>query len=145
MEIVSGSAGLKRQLVRPVVTIGNFDGLHVGHRAILNTVTERARSIRGEVVVYTFDPHPRKVIQPERAPGLLLTLEQKLEFLEAAEVDVTIVEPFTSAFRETPAEAFVRHFIHERIGPREVYVGYDFHYGKDREGSIDPWRKRQVS
>lgn len=123
-------------MIRAVVTIGNFDGLHVGHRAILEIVAERARNLRGEVVVYTFEPHPRKVIQPDRAPGLLLTLEQKLEYLEQAGVDVAIVEPFTPEFRETSAEEFVRRYLHERLRPLEVYVGYDFHYGKDREGSM---------
>jgi riboflavin kinase/FMN adenylyltransferase len=136
LEVVSGTAALGRPLIRAVVTIGNFDGLHVGHRAILEVVAERARSLRGEMVVYTFDPHPRKVIRPDRAPGLLLTLEQKLEYLEQAGVDVAIVEPFTPEFRETSAEEFVRRYLHERLRPREVYVGYDFHYGKDREGSM---------
>lgn len=131
-----GVAALSRTLLRPVVTIGNFDGLHVGHRAILETATERAHAIGGESVVYTFEPHPRKVIQGEKAPGLLTTLEQKLEFLAAAGVDVTILEPFTPAFRQTPAEEFVRRYIHDRIRPKEVYVGYDFHYGRDREGSM---------
>ncbi|MCG8592205.1 MAG: bifunctional riboflavin kinase/FAD synthetase [Proteobacteria bacterium] len=131
-----GSALLSRRLERPVLTIGNFDGLHVGHRAIMQTVIERARAHSGEVVVYTFDPHPRKVLQPDKAPGLLTTLEQKLELLEQIGVDVAIVEPFTTQFRETTAEEFVQRYIHERIRPLEVYVGYDFHFGRDREGSM---------
>jgi riboflavin kinase/FMN adenylyltransferase len=119
-----------------VLTIGNFDGLHVGHQAIMETVVERARALRGEAAVYTFEPHPRKVLQPSRAPGLLTTLEQKLELLEAARVDVTVVEPFTADFANTPPERFVRHHVHERMCPLEVYVGYDFHFGRDREGSM---------
>ena len=119
-----------------MLTVGNFDGLHLGHREILSTVVSRARAWNGQSVVYTFDPHPRKVLQPQRAPRLLTTLEQKLELLEAAEVDVVIVEPFDLAFARTPAETFVREFIHQRIRPLEVYVGYDFHFGRDREGSM---------
>ena len=79
MRVVRGSAALPGPPRRPVLTIGNFDGIHIGHRAILRTVTDRARALDGESVVYTFDPHPRKVLQGERAPGLLATTEQKLE------------------------------------------------------------------
>jgi riboflavin kinase/FMN adenylyltransferase len=119
-----------------VLTVGNFDGLHVGHQRIMSTVTSRARAFAGEAAVYTFEPHPRKVLQPERAPRLLTTLEQKLELLDAAGVDVTIVEPFDLAFARLPAERFVREILFERIAPLEVYVGYDFRYGRDREGSM---------
>lgn len=136
MEWVRGTAALERRLTRPVLTIGNFDGLHVGHRAIMETVVGRARDLSGEAVVYTFEPHPRKVLQPDRAPRLLMTLDQKLEKLEAMGVDVAIVEPFDAAFAAVSPELFVREYIHERIRPMEVYVGYDFHYGRDREGSM---------
>lgn len=122
--------------MRPVLTIGNFDGVHLGHRAILDTVITRARAVEGEAVLYTFDPHPRKVLQPERAPDLLATIDQKVELLEAIGLDVLIVEPFDMAFARTPPEVFVNDFVHGRIAPREVYVGYDFHFGRDREGSM---------
>ena len=75
MQVFSGSGALDRELRHPVLTIGNFDGLHVGHRAIMRTVIARARALDGEAVMYTFDPHPRKILQPERAPGLLTTME----------------------------------------------------------------------
>ncbi len=136
MRVVEGSAALGGPLPGSVLTAGNFDGLHVGHRAIMDTVTSRARALGGPAVVYTFEPHPRKVLQPDRAPRLLTTLEQKLELLEARGVDVVIVEPFTLEFAQVPPERFVREILHERIGPSEVYVGYDFRYGRDREGSM---------
>jgi len=136
LRFVAGSAAIAEPLVRPVLTVGNFDGIHVGHRAILDTVVSRARALAGQAVVYTFDPHPRKVLRPEGAPKLLTTLEQRLELLEAAGVDVVIVEKFTLDFARTPAEAFIREVIHGRIRPLEVYVGYDFHFGRDREGSM---------
>jgi riboflavin kinase/FMN adenylyltransferase len=120
-----------------VLTIGNFDGLHIGHRRILRTVTDRARSLDGEAVVYTFDPHPRKVIGGARAPALLTTTEQKIELLAAAGIDLVVLEPFTLAFARTPPDTFVRENVHARIGPLEVYVGYDFHYGRDRAGSMN--------
>jgi riboflavin kinase/FMN adenylyltransferase len=136
VRIVRGSGSLEKPLERCVLTVGNFDGLHVGHQRIMATVTSRARAFEGEAAVYTFEPHPRKVLQPERAPRLLTTLEQKLELLEAAGVDVTIVEPFDLEFARLPAERFVREVLFERIAPLEVYVGYDFRYGRDREGSM---------
>ena len=119
-----------------MLTIGNFDGVHVGHRQILRTVVERAQARGGEAVVYTFDPHPRKVLQAEHAPAMLTTTEQKLELLEQAGIDLVVLETFTREFAKIPADRFVREHVHERIDPVEVYVGYDFHYGRDRAGSM---------
>jgi riboflavin kinase/FMN adenylyltransferase len=133
---VAGSHTLAGPLRRGVLTVGNFDGLHVGHQEILRIVTERARARDGEAAVYTFEPHPRKVLRPDSAPKLLTTLEQKLELIEAAGVDVAIVERFDGEFAQRSAEGFVREVIHGRIRPQEVYVGYDFRFGHDREGSM---------
>jgi riboflavin kinase/FMN adenylyltransferase len=119
-----------------VLTIGNFDGVHLGHRAILETVVARARSLDGEAVLLTFEPHPRKILQPGDAPSLLTSLDQKVELIEAAGIDVLILEPFDLEFARTSPEVFVREYVHRRIEPKEVYVGYDFHFGKDREGSM---------
>jgi len=84
----------------------------------------------------TFEPHPRKIVQPDRPPSLLATLEQKAELLDAAGIDVLIVESFDLEFAQTPPEVFVNEYIQRRIAPTEVYVGYDFHFGRDREGSM---------
>lgn len=118
------------------MTVGNFDGIHLGHRAILETVVERAREHGGQAVVYTFDPHPRKVLRQESAPALLTTTEQKIELLEAQGVDAVVIEPFTLEFAKTDPEVFIRDCLHHRIAPTEVYVGYDFHFGRDRKGSM---------
>ncbi len=136
MRVVQGSGTLEKPLEHGVLTIGNFDGLHVGHRSIMGTVIERARSVRGEAAVFTFEPHPRKLLYPDRAPRLLTTLEQKLELLDQIGVDLVIVEPFTRDLATLPAERFVREVVFERLEPLEVYVGYDFRYGKDRRGSM---------
>lgn len=136
MEVFDGAGAIALPPLRPVVTLGNFDGIHLGHRAILATVVKRARAHRGMALVYTFEPHPRKVLQPDHAPGLLVTLEQKLELLEQAGVDAVVVEPFSLEFARTTAQEFVRDILHARIRPLEVYVGYDFHFGRDREGSM---------
>ena len=136
MRWIRGTAAIEQPLLRPVLTIGNFDGLHLGHRSIVETVVDRARILDGTAVVYTFDPHPRAVLQPEQAPRMLVTLDQKLELLEDLGVDLAIVEPFDAQFAEVASDAFVVDYVHGRIRPCEVYVGYDFHFGRDREGSM---------
>lgn len=136
MRVVRGSAELGAPLPRCVLTAGNFDGVHVGHQRIMQTVTARARALGGTSVVYTFDPHPRRVLTPDRAPRLLTTLEQKLELLDEQGVDAVVVEPFDLAFAQQGAERFVREVLHARLRPVELYVGYDFHFGRDREGSM---------
>jgi riboflavin kinase/FMN adenylyltransferase len=136
LQVLPGSAALSRRLIRPVVTIGSFDGIHLGHRSILATVVTRARALDGTATVVTFDPHPRKVLQAERGPSLLSTKEQRLELIAEAGIDVTILEPFTAAFARMPPERFVRDYLHAGLSPLEVYVGYDFRFGRDREGSM---------
>jgi len=127
---------LTRAFTRPVLTIGNFDGVHRGHQAILALVIERARALEGESILYTFEPHPRRVLQPGNDLRLLETFEQKVETLAALGLDAVIAEPFDLEFAKTSPEYFIEHCIWERIRPVEVYVGYDFHFGRDREGSM---------
>ena len=137
MRVIEGSAAFAdAKLRRPVVTIGNFDGIHRGHQAILATVVSRARALSAPAVVYTFEPHPRKVLRPDSAPALLTTLEQKLELIAATGVDAVVLEAFTPEFARTAPDVFVRECLHRRLAPQEVYVGYDFHFGRDREGSM---------
>ncbi|MFQ5416558.1 MAG: bifunctional riboflavin kinase/FAD synthetase [Myxococcota bacterium] len=136
MHYARGSDQLKSPPFRSAVTIGNFDGLHVGHRAIIDTVVRRASQLGGQSVVVTFEPHPRKVLHPDRAPKLLTTIDQRVELIAQAGIDIIVVEPFTEEFSRTSAETFIREILYERIRPIEVYVGYDFHFGRDREGSM---------
>ena len=136
MEIFRGVADLRRSFERPVLTIGNFDGVHLGHQAILDLVISRAAALGGESVLYTFEPHPRRVLRSESDLRLLETFEQKIETLERLGLDAVVAEPFDLDFARTTPEQFVTEFVHEGIGPVEVYVGYDFHFGRDREGSM---------
>jgi riboflavin kinase/FMN adenylyltransferase len=136
LEIFRGIADLGRGFRSPVLTIGNFDGVHLGHRAILDLVISRARALGGESVLYTFEPHPRRVLQPGSNLRLLETFEQKAETLAALGLDALIAEPFDLDFARVTPERFIEYHVHERIRPLEVYVGYDFHFGRDREGSM---------
>lgn len=118
-----------------VLTIGNFDGVHRGHRAVIGSAVERARDLRTSAVVYTFDPHPRRVLNPSRPELLLMTPEQLELALEQLGVNVLVREGFTLEFAALTAEAFLRDVLCERMEPQELVVGRDFHFGKGRGGS----------
>lgn len=125
-------------IARPcVLTLGVFDGLHLGHQAIMLQVVERARTIGAVATALTFDPHPRAVLHPETAPPLLQTLDQRLANLEVLGIEQTIVIPFSLEFASQPAENFLNDIIHDRLQAREVYLGKGFAFGKDRGGNID--------
>ncbi len=136
MEIIEGSAFLKSDLASPIVTIGNFDGVHIGHQEIFRIVSARARELGGTSICYTFHPHPQKVISPDRCPPLLVTLRKKLELIAREGIDITVIERFTFRFAQQTAQEFMSNILQARIHPREVYVGHDFHFGKGREASF---------
>jgi riboflavin kinase/FMN adenylyltransferase len=120
---------------RTVVTVGNFDGVHLGHRVILGRVCQRARELDCQPVAFTFDPHPAKVLNPDSNLRLLTTPAQKIALLEGAGVAV-VVQPFTREFAAIPAQEFVREYFVNRLQAREVVVGHDYRFGYRREGSI---------
>jgi riboflavin kinase/FMN adenylyltransferase len=126
---------------RTVVTIGNFDGVHLGHRAILDRVRQRARELGGQAVAVTFNPHPVKVLRPEVNLPLLTTQDQKLKFLADAGLDAVVVLPFSLNFAALPAREFVRRYFCEGLRAREVVVGHDYCFGRGREGNIDLLRE----
>jgi riboflavin kinase/FMN adenylyltransferase len=121
---------------RTVVTVGNFDGVHLGHRAILGLVCQRAQELDCQPVALTFDPHPMKVLNPEGNLRLLTTPAQKIELLKSAGLSVVVV-PFTREFAAIPAREFVRKYFLERLKAREVVVGHDYCFGYKREGNIE--------
>ena len=132
------NAGIAR---RTVLTLGVFDGLHLGHQLIMKTVVERARAIGAVPTVITFEPHPRAVLHPESAPPLLQTFDQKLEALGVMGIEQTIVIHFNKAFSQIRAEDFLRDVVLDRLHAKEVYLGHGFAFGHDREGHIDLLRQ----
>jgi riboflavin kinase/FMN adenylyltransferase len=124
-------------LSRTVVTIGNFDGVHLGHQVILSRVVQRARELGGQAVAITFDPHPLKVLRPEMSLPLLTTPEQKLELLAGCGLDAVVVIPFTPEFAALRAREFVTQYFCERLRVREVVIGQDYCFGRGREGNVD--------
>ncbi len=130
------------EIARPtVLTLGVFDGLHLGHQLIVRTVVERARACGAVPTVVTFDPHPRAVLHPESAPPLLQTFDQKIEALGVLGVEQAIVVRFTEEFARVRAEEFLRDVVRERLQAREVYLGRGFAFGYEREGDITLLRR----
>jgi riboflavin kinase/FMN adenylyltransferase len=119
-----------------VVTVGNFDGVHRGHRKMLADVVGRAKELSAPSVVVTFDPHPLKVLHPEIAPKMIQTLRQREEAIEACGVDAVVIVPFTRDFSLTPAEKFIRELLVKRLAAREIHVGARFVFGRGRGGNL---------
>ena len=125
------------KLPNAIVTQGTFDGVHLGHRKILNNLRQLAQNEGGATVLLTFYPHPRLVLQPDdNRLKLLETIEEKSAHLEALGIDHLLILPFTKEFSRLSAEEFVRDILVEGIGTRVMVVGYDHRFGKNREGSF---------
>jgi riboflavin kinase/FMN adenylyltransferase len=134
VDVVRHIATSSRRFVAPVLTLGNFDGVHRGHQAILARVVEAARAVGGEAVALTFHPHPVAVLRPDRAPPLITSLRDRIALMAAAELDVLIVQHFTPAFADVSAEDFVERFMVERLGATRVVVGHSVSFGHGRRG-----------
>jgi riboflavin kinase/FMN adenylyltransferase len=122
---------------KPVIAIGNFDGVHLGHRQVIQTARDEAKVRDGELVVFTFDPHPAKVLAPQKAPPLLTSLNGKLHQFSLLGVEHVIVQPFDTEFAQISASAFVEHILLESLSAAAVVVGYDFTFGQKRAGTFE--------
>jgi len=120
-----------------VVTIGTFDGVHVGHRKIIAQIKELAQASGGETVILTFFPHPRMILHPEdESIKLITTIKEKAELMEQLGVDHLIITPFSRDFSNQTAEDYIRDVLVNKIGTRKIVIGYDHHFGKDRKGGL---------
>jgi riboflavin kinase/FMN adenylyltransferase len=117
-----------------VVALGVFDGVHLGHRAILETAVERAKATGGTAVACTFDPHPAEVLQPDRAPLPITTLDERLALIAETGITVPVVVPFTAQLAAMEPEAFVKEVLVERLGAREIVVGFNHRFGRGARG-----------
>ena len=126
------------QATNPVLTIGTFDGVHLGHRKIITRLQEIARGMNGESVIFTFDPHPRKVVAPnESSLRILTTLDEKIELFEQSGIDHLIIYPFTPEFAQLSYEQFVEEILVGQIHTKYLVVGYDHKFGKNRQGDFE--------
>lgn len=128
---------------KPVVaTIGTFDGVHLGHKKILQKLKDIATEIGGETVLISFHPHPRLVLFPEKPPiHLLMNIEEKIEALRAFGIDKLLLIPFTVDFAKTSSDTFIREILVKKVGINRLVIGYDHHFGANRSGDIHELRQ----
>ena len=137
MEVLHDPGACPRPAEGSVVTIGAYDGVHLGHQAVIAAVRRRAADAGLASAVVTFDRHPASVVRPESAPRLLTDLEQKLELLGATGIDRALVISFDEVRSKEPADEFVREVLVEALGAKVVIVGEDFHFGHQRQGNVE--------
>ncbi len=135
MAVYHGTGGLP-SFKSAVVTIGTFDGVHKGHRAILQNVAEKAASVGGESILITFDPHPRKLLFPNESLGIITPLAQKLELVQSIGIQHVVVVPFTHEFASLSARGYIEEFLVRHFSPHAIIIGYDHRFGHDRTGNI---------
>ena len=126
---------------RAVITIGAYDGVHLGHLAVIDQVRRRAAEVGAKSVVVTFDRHPASVVRPESAPRLLTSVDQKMELLESTGIDAVVVVPFDTEQAAESPESFVDRVLVQCLKTRIIVVGEDFHFGRSRDGNVDLLRK----
>jgi riboflavin kinase/FMN adenylyltransferase len=141
MEVIRDLNEIVQPFRNAVVTIGNFDGVHIGHRALFDQVIKKAKSLEGTSVVVTFEPHPIRVLNCHKHFPLITLYEQKVELIGVTGIDALVCIPFTREFAATPARTFVKEVLCDAIGMKSVIVGPDYSFGKSREGNISLLRE----
>ncbi|MDP6934675.1 MAG: bifunctional riboflavin kinase/FAD synthetase [Myxococcota bacterium] len=142
-QVFAGSAAFP-STAQPALSMGNFDGLHLGHQFLIGRLVERARELDVPTCVYTFDPPPRVVLAPTQVQPRILPWPEKVRLLGELGVDQVIVERFTHSFAQHPPEWFVDEVLVRRLAPRCLVLGYDFRFGRARAGTIDMVRERMA-
>ncbi|MBW1940140.1 MAG: bifunctional riboflavin kinase/FAD synthetase [Deltaproteobacteria bacterium] len=141
MELIEGIEKVKHPYKNAVVTIGNFDGVHKGHQALINEIIKKAAAIDGTAIAITFEPHPIRVLKKNNHPPLITRYDQKIELLSQSGLDVLICIPFTREFASISAKEFIEDILINRIGMKAIVIGKDYTFGKNREGNIDFLKK----
>ena len=137
MQLIENLDDIKSAFKNGVITIGNFDGVHIGHQALFHEVIERADAINGTSIAMTFEPHPIRVLMQNGHPPLITLYDQKVELIEKSGIDVLIVVPFNREFAAITAKEYVLDILIRRIGAQVIVVGEDYTFGKNREGNIN--------
>jgi riboflavin kinase/FMN adenylyltransferase len=141
LKIIDGLENVRQKLPYPVLTLGNFDGVHLGHQAIFRMLKERARKKKGTSIVFTFVPHPLRVIAPERAPKLLTTYKDKINLIKESGIDLIICANFTKEFANIKAEDFIKDILCGILNVNEIFIGSNYLFGKGRKGSPELLKK----
>jgi len=140
MKVIKKLDFITEPFKKAVITIGNFDGVHIGHQALFHEVIEKADAIDGTSIAMTFDPHPIRVLKENSHPPLITLYEQKVELIAKSGIDFLICVPFTREFAALTARQFVEDILVRQIGMTIIVVGEDYAFGKNREGNIDHLR-----
>jgi len=140
MEIIFGIDQIKKPFVNPVITLGNFDGVHLGHQRIFEKLKDEARMIHGEGVVITFEPHPLKVISPDHFLPLLTPFRKKMMLIEKSGIEKVLCIEFSLAFAEFSPSEFVRDILVKKVNAKKIVVGYNYHFGKGKTGDVETLR-----
>ncbi|MDA8126128.1 MAG: bifunctional riboflavin kinase/FAD synthetase [Deltaproteobacteria bacterium] len=136
MDVIKGSENLPVRLRGGYVTIGNFDGVHLGHQFIFRKLVDEARREKCPAIVISFDPHPKRVLHPERRPFYLITsLEEKTRLIESFGIDAFLLIPFSLEYAKISAAAFVNDILRERLEIRKIFIGHDYTFGRGKEGN----------
>ena len=141
MRIIRGTKNITDPIPYPVMAIGNFDGVHVGHQTLFRKAAELALAHGGTSIAFTFEPHPLKIIAPGKAPPLLTHFKKKMELIESCGVNMVICADFTRKFADQQPRDFSRNILFEKIAVKEIVVGFDYAFGRGREGTI-PYLKK---
>lgn len=136
MELIENLDEIKTPYPKAVITIGNFDGVHIGHQALFHETIARADAIGGTSIAMTFEPHPIRLLKGGSPPPLITLHEQKIELISRSGLDLLICVPFTHAFAAIGAKAFVEEILIKKIGMTAMVVGEDYSYGRNREGNL---------
>ncbi len=142
MEIIKGLEALNKSYPNTVLTIGNFDGVHLGHQKIFSKVVERANEIKGTSMVMTFEPHPVKVLSPEKDIKLLTPFEEKAKLIESTGIDVLLCIKFDKKFANLLPDEFIKDILVNKINAKEIIVGSNYTFGKGKKGNVDILRRR---
>ena len=137
MELIEHIDNIERPFENAVITIGNFDGVHIGHQALFHEVIEKADALGGTSIVMTFEPHPARVLKKNDHPPLITLYEQKVELVASLGIDILICFPFTREFAAISAKEFVEDILLKRIGMKAIVLGRDYTFGRNREGNLD--------
>ena len=134
-----------KNIKNPIVTVGTFDGVHFGHQKIIQRLQKIAKKNNGESVLLTFDPHPRKILLNDQGLKLIHTINEKINILENLGLDHLVIYPFTLEFSKFSAKRYIDELLIQKLGTHTLVIGYDHHFGNDREGNIDLLKKYEKS
>jgi len=141
MKVIYGIGRVKKTFYKVALAIGVFDGMHLGHQKLITMAVKKARALKGKAVVMTFFPHPLHVLHPEISLPYIISLSYRMKLMESLGVAACIVVRFTKRFSHMTPQKFMERYLVEKIQPEEIFVGDDFRFGKNRQGTLEFLKK----